>query len=99
MPRTQLPHAQLTQVTERVDQEQIVPLDPLAGLISINSERLSGVPCFAGTRVPIKHLWDYLEADEPLAEFLEGFPGVSREQAVAVLKTAYQRLLESLPPL
>lgn len=43
---------------------------------------------FAGTRVPIKNLFDYLEAGDPLEEFLIDFPNVSREHAVAVLELA-----------
>jgi uncharacterized protein (DUF433 family) len=55
-------------------------------VIEINPEKVSGTPVFAGTRVPIKNLFDYLEGGESLEDFLEGFPPVSREQAVAVLK-------------
>ncbi len=55
-------------------------------VIEINSEKLSGMPVFAGTRVPIQNLFDYLEGGESLEDFLEGFPPVSREQAVAVLE-------------
>jgi uncharacterized protein (DUF433 family) len=83
--------------SETIDCELIKPDDPGAGLISINSQRLSGAPCFAGTRVPIKHMFDYLEAGEPLEEFLQGFPGISREQAVGVLEIARQRLFDGLP--
>ena len=65
-------------------------------VISIDPERLSGAPCFAGTRVPIQTLWDYLEGGDSLDEFLDGFPGVTREQAVAVLEFARERLLTDL---
>ena len=54
-------------------------------LIDRNPEKMSGTPVFSGTRVPIKHLFDYLESGESLEEFLDQFPTVSREQAVAVL--------------
>ncbi len=57
-------------------------------VIEINPEKVSGTPVFAGTRVPIKNLFDYLEGGESLGDFLEGFPPVSREQAVAVLEMA-----------
>ncbi len=97
MPQTQALGAHPTTESETLDHELIAPTDPCAGLIWINPERVSGAPCFAGTRVPIKHLWDYLEAGEPLAEFLEGFPGVTREQAIGVLEIAFQRLLEGVP--
>jgi uncharacterized protein (DUF433 family) len=58
---------------------------------------VSGTLCFAGTRVPIKHLWDHLEEGLPLEEFLEGFPGVTREQATGALELAFQHLLSGLP--
>ena len=58
-------------------------------VIEINSEKVSGTPVFAGTRVPIKNLFDYLEGGETLEDFLEGFPPVSREQGrFVVLKMA-----------
>lgn len=47
---------------------------------------LGGTPVFVGTRVPIKTLLDYLEADDSLDEFLDHFPSVRREQAIAVLQ-------------
>ena len=49
---------------------------------------LGGTPVFVGTRVPMKTLLDYLEAGNSLDEFLDHFPGVSRSQAIAVLKLA-----------
>jgi uncharacterized protein (DUF433 family) len=67
---------------------------PLFGIVWLNPARLSGAPCFSGTRVPIKNLFDYLEAGESLDEFLEGFPGVTREQAVAVIDAAATGFLE-----
>ncbi len=60
----------------------------LEGIISIHPDRLGGEPCFACTRVPLKNLFDYLAGGESLDDFLEGFPGVTREQAVAVLELA-----------
>lgn len=53
-------------------------------LITTASDILSGQPVCAGTRVPVETLFDHLEAGVPLAEFLDDFPMVSREQAVAV---------------
>jgi len=47
---------------------------------------LGGVPVFVGTRVPVKALYDYLEGGDTLDEFLDDFPSVSREQAVAALE-------------
>ena len=49
---------------------------------------LGGTPVFVGTRVPVKSLYDYLEAGDSLDEFLESFPSVSREHAVAALELA-----------
>ena len=68
----------------------------LDGVVWISSERMDGQPCFYGTRVPIKILFDYIEGGEPLDEFLEGFPDVSREQALAVLEAAKINLLHDL---
>ena len=56
--------------------------------ILTDPEILGGTPVFRGTRVPVKALLDYLEGGRPLAEFLEDFPSVSREQAVEVLEHA-----------
>ncbi len=53
---------------------------------------LGGVPVFVGTRVPVKTLLDYLEAGDPLDVFLDHFPSVSREQAIATLELAKEML-------
>ena len=68
----------------------------LEHLVWTDPERMSGAPCFYGTRVPIKHLFDYLEGGQSLETFLDDFEGVSREQADAVLRLAMERLLEHL---
>ncbi len=57
-------------------------------VITSDPEVQGGAVVFAGTRVPVKNLIDYLEAVDSLEEFLEDFPSVSREQAVAALKLA-----------
>jgi uncharacterized protein (DUF433 family) len=57
-------------------------------LVVIDPEIQSGEPVFAGTRVPIKNLFDYLQAGDSLDVFLDQFPSVSRELAVAVLRRA-----------
>ena len=57
-------------------------------LITIDPEIHSGTPVFRGTRVPIKTLFDHLEAGDSLEIFLEDFPSVSRDLAVAVLEEA-----------
>lgn len=56
---------------------------------------MHGVPVFRGTRVPARALFDYLERGSTLAEFLDDFPTVSREAAVAVLRRGRQVLTES----
>jgi uncharacterized protein (DUF433 family) len=68
----------------------------LEQLIWTDPERMSGAPCFYGTRVPVKNLFDYLEGGQSLETFLEDFEGVSREQADAVLRLAMESLLEHL---
>ena len=68
----------------------------LEHLVWTDPERMSGAPCFYGTRVPIKHLFDYLEGGQSLETFLDDFEGVSREQADAVLRLAMESLLEHL---
>lgn len=71
------------------------PDDPRYRLIWINPGRMSGEPCFFGTRVPVRTMFEYLEAGDTLDDFLDGFPGVTREQAVAVLELARKGLLSS----
>lgn len=61
-------------------------------------EIMSGTPVFAGTRVPFQTLLDYLEAGQPLTEFLEDFPTVSKEQAIAALQQAKEALLARARP-
>ena len=67
-------------------------------LITIDPELLSGTPVFAGTRVPVKTLFDHLEAGDPLEVFLDDFPSVSRELAVAVLEEARAALVPDAHP-
>ena len=55
-------------------------------LIERDPEKLGGTPVFAGTRVPIKNLFDYLEGGDSLDVFLDDFPTVAREQALGVLE-------------
>ena len=64
-------------------------------LVEIDSEKLGGTPVFYGTRVPIQNLFDCLETGESLDQFLEQFPTVTREQALAVLEESKERLLVS----
>ena len=67
-------------------------------LIVVDPDIQSGTPVFAGTRVPIQNLFDYLEEGDSLEVFLEQFPSVSRELAVAVLEQARSALLLDAHP-
>jgi uncharacterized protein (DUF433 family) len=62
-------------------------------LITSTAERLGGTPVFAGTRVPVQALLDYLEGGDSLDDFLMDFPSVTREHAIAVLEAAKSALL------
>ena len=59
-----------------------------SSVVHSDPEILGGTPVFVGTRVPVKNLYDYLEAGDSLGEFLTDFPSVTREQAVAALELA-----------
>ena len=61
--------------------------------VNSDPEVMGGTPVFVGTRVPFQTLLDYLEAGEPLTEFLDDFPTVTRDQAVAALEQAKEALL------
>jgi uncharacterized protein (DUF433 family) len=67
-------------------------------LITIDPEIHSGTPVFAGTRVPVTTLFDHLEAGASLEVFLDDFPSVSRELAVAVLEEARTAILADAHP-
>ncbi len=75
--------------TAMPDDKPVVHSDP---------EIMSGTPVFVGTRVPFQTLLDYLEAGQPLSEFLEDFPTVSKEQAIAALEQAKEALLARAHP-
>jgi uncharacterized protein (DUF433 family) len=62
-------------------------------LVVVDREIQGGVPVFAGTRVPVKNLFDYLEAGESLDQFLDDFPSVAREVAIAVLEQAREAVI------
>jgi uncharacterized protein (DUF433 family) len=61
-------------------------------VVHSDPEILGGTPVFVGTRVPLRNLIDYLEGDYSLDEFLDAFPTVSREQAIAVLEATHEVL-------
>ena len=63
-----------------------------APVITSDPEIMSGTPVFVGTRVPFQTLLDYLEAGQPLSEFLDDFPTVSRERAITALEQAKDAL-------
>lgn len=66
------------------NQESVIIMDP---------EIQGGAPVFAGTRVPLKNLIDYLEAGDTLDKFLDAFPSVTRAQAIAALELAQEMLI------
>ncbi|HEX3085909.1 MAG TPA: DUF433 domain-containing protein [Pyrinomonadaceae bacterium] len=65
-----------------------------AEIFHSDPEILSGTPVFCGTRVPIKSLFDHLEAGDSIDDFLEGFPTVARDQVIALLEMSQLRVLE-----
>ena len=65
-------------------------------VVSRSLEVMGGTPVFCGTRVPVQTLLDYLEAGESIDDFLEGFPSISRNQVIAFLEEAKDRLVESV---
>ena len=75
--------------------DQEVAMD--SSLVSRNPEIMSGALCFTGTRVPVKNLFDYLEGGATLEGFLEDFPSIQRDKAVAVLEAARERLSTDAP--
>ena len=66
-------------------------------LVSRNPEVMSGALCFTGTRVLVKSLFDYLEGASSLEDFLEDFPSIPRNKAIAVLEAARERLTADAP--
>ncbi|MBW3571259.1 MAG: DUF433 domain-containing protein [Gemmatimonadetes bacterium] len=65
-----------------------------SSVVHTDPEILGGTPVFIGTRVPLKNLIDYLQGGHPLDDFLDDFPSVSRDQAIAALQEARQALSE-----
>lgn len=68
----------------------------LTHIVHSDPQIVSGTPVFVGTRVPVQALLDYLEGGETIDEFLDDFPTVSRDQAVAFLEAAGRVLLASI---
>lgn len=67
-------------------------------LISQDPEIMSGALCGTGTRVPVKHLFDYFQGGSSMDQFLADFPSIRRETAVAVLDAARVHLSTDAPP-
>ena len=67
--------------------------DVSQSVVKVDPEIMSGAPCFAGTRVPIQNLIDYLEGGDSIDEFLEDFPSVAREQVISFLEEAKESVL------
>lgn len=70
----------------------------LESVVRCDPDVLGGTPVFAGTRVPLKNLVDYLAAGDPLERFLDHFPSVTRAQAVAALEIAADLLASRAHP-
>lgn len=73
-----------------------MPSNEFRGIVHSDPEILGGTPVFVGTRVPLQNLVDSLEGGESVDEFLEGFPTVKREQAIAVIEAGRLQLLETV---
>ena len=69
-----------------------------SAIVHSDPDIMGGTPVFVGTRVPLQTLLDYLEGGQPLADFLDDFPTVSREQAIAALEQAKEALLALARP-
>ncbi len=65
-------------------------------IVRVNPKIMHGTPCFAGTRVPVQTLLDYIAEGDTLDAFLADFPSVKRQQATGLLALAQERLVESL---
>ena len=66
-------------------------------VVKIDTEIMSGTPCFAGTRVPVRTLLDHIEAGDSIDVFLNDFPTVSRKQAIAFLEESANAMLGKIP--
>lgn len=67
-------------------------------VVTVDPDVLGGTPVFRGTRVPVKSLFDFLEAGDSIEEFLENFPTVRREQIIELLETARDKVTTSPEP-
>lgn len=67
----------------------------LKGIVHSDPEIMGGTPVFAGTRVPLQNLIDFLEGGESIEDFLDAFPTVKREQVIAVIEAGKVKILET----
>ena len=70
--------------------------EDLNGIVHSDPEIMGGTPVFVGTRVPLQNLVDALEGGESIEDFLEGFPTVTRSQAIAIIEAGYLKMLETV---
>jgi len=70
--------------------------EELKGIVHSDPNIMGGTPVFVGTRVPLQNLIDALEGGESVNEFLEAFPTVKREQAIAVIEAGKLKILETV---
>jgi uncharacterized protein (DUF433 family) len=71
-------------------------LKDLKGIVHSDPEIMGGTPVFVGTRVPLQNLIDALEGGDSIDDFLEGFPTVTRAQAIAVIEAGQLKMLETV---
>lgn len=64
-----------------------------SSVISISPEIMGGTPVFAGTRVPVQTVFDYLKAGESIDDFLDGFPTVTKEQVIGLLEEVGKQII------
>lgn len=69
---------------------------PAIAATSTDPEILGGERVFTATRVPVRSLFDHLEAGDSIDDFIEGFPSVTREQVIAVLEESRAHILQSI---
>ena len=74
-------------------EKELIAAMKKSSVVKVDPEIMSGTPCFAGTRVPARTLIDYIEGGDTLDDFLEGFPTVTRAQAIAFLEEASERMM------
>jgi uncharacterized protein (DUF433 family) len=71
----------------------LMKVEELKGIVHVDPEIMGGTPVFVGTRVPLQNLVDYLEGGESIEDFLDAFPTVKREQAIAVIEAGKLTML------